>query len=570
MTKRIFRAICIVALSVFVASILLFLLVLYNYFTGVQWDQLRMQTELCAQGVTNEGLAYFDGLPVNHYRITWIAADGQVLYDSKTDSEEMENHLEREEIREALKDGWGESSRYSSTLMERSLYAAKCLPDGTVVRLSVAQSTILTLSLGMTQPILFILTIAVVLSLILAAGLSKRIVKPLNELDLDQPLNNEGYDELAPLLRRIASQQNQIKAHKRELKQRQLEFETVTNGMREGLVLLNAGGEIISINRAAKKLLGTDGSCLGKDIYSVNLSADLQNVLTRARNGAYAEQKTSLSGGEYQFDASPVESPEGLSGIVLLILDVTEKEKAEQMRREFSANVSHELKTPLQTISGCAELLKNGLVEEKDIPAFAGKIYDEAGRMTALVEDIIRLSHLDEGARDMQRETVDLHALAGRTLDTLSDAAERGGITLDLIGERCELYGIPQLLQSIVYNLCDNAIKYNRPGGSVSVDVRSRSEDRRTVVLTVSDTGIGIPPEHRERVFERFYRVDKSRSKAVGGTGLGLSIVKHAARLHGAEITLDSTVGAGTTVTVVFPADGADGGTALAETTGDA
>lgn len=550
MTKRIFRSICIATIGVFLASIVLFMGVLYDYFTSVRKDQLKTQTELAAEGVAKNGLDYINGLVIDNYRITWIAADGSVLFDSTTDTGDMENHLEREEIKEALKDGYGESSRYSSTLMEQSLYAAKRLPDGSVLRLSVAQSTILTLSLGMAQPICVIFLIAVVLSLVLAFRLSKRIVKPLNELDLNNPLSNDEYDELSPLLHRIASQQNQIKSQREELKQKQVEFETVTSGMKEGIILLNSKGEILSLNLAATKLLDAKLQYIGKDILSLNRSFSLQNVLNKAQKGEFAEEKIILGGCEYQLDASPVKTEDTVSGIVLLIFDITEKEKAEQMRREFTANVSHELKTPLHTISGCAELMKNNMVAARDIPSFAEKIYTESRRMLTLIEDIIKLSHLDEGAQDMQWETVNLYEIAKNTVRSLSDAAESAGVTLDVTGTDSELYGIPQLLQGIVYNLCDNAIKYNVAGGSVSVDVH---EEENSVVLTVSDTGIGIPPEHQERIFERFYRVDKSHSKEVGGTGLGLSIVKHAAKLHNAKMTINSVVDAGTTIKVIFP-----------------
>lgn len=550
MTKRIFRSISIVALGVFLASVILFMYVLYDYFTGVRQDQLRTQTDLAAKGVASEGVDYFTDLETDNFRVTWIAADGSVLFDSANNNTEMGNHLDREEIREAFQEGYGESSRNSSTLMERSLYCAKRLPDGTVLRLSVAQSTILTLSLGMAQPLCIIFVVALVLSVVLAHRLSKRIVKPLNELDLDHPLSNEGYDELSPLLRRIASQQNQIKQQTRELEQKQTEFETVTAGMHEGIVLLNQKGEILSLNRAASRLLKADTHSIGKDILSLNHSFALQTVLGKAQKGDFAEQKITLDSGEYQLDASPVLSQDRVSGIVLLFFDITEKEKAEQMRREFTANVSHELKTPLHTISGCAELLKNNMVSPDDIPSFSEKIYSEAGRMIALVEDIIKLSHLDEGAQDMQRETVDLYEIAQMTVRSLADAAKSGDVTLDVTGGHAQLYGIPQLLQGIVYNLCDNAIKYNVAGGSVGVDVH---DEDNAVVLSVSDTGIGIPPEHQERIFERFYRVDKSHSKEVGGTGLGLSIVKHAAKLHDARISVNSIVGAGTTVRIEFP-----------------
>ena len=550
MTKRIFRSICLVAISVFLASIVLFMGVLYEYFSDVQRNQLRMQTELASQGVEGEGLAYFEGLDIQNYRITWIDTDGTVLYDSESDADKMENHLEREEIKEALSNELGESSRYSVTLMERLLYCAKRLTDGTVLRLSIVQNTMLMLILGVLQPICIIIVIAIVLSMFLAYRLSKQIVKPLNELNLDEPLKNDGYDELDSLLRRIDTQQRKIRKQSDELRQKQSEFETVTKGMTEGIVLLNSKMNILSINPAAARLFDTNDSCIGKYILSINSSPELQSLLLKAENGQYSEIVIELGGGKYQINASPVVSDGLVSGIVLLLLDVTEKEKSEQMRREFTANVSHELKTPLHTISGCAELVSNGMVKQADIERFSIQIYTEAQRMIRLVDDIIRLSHLDEGTENMKYEGIDLYSLAGETLGHLRDEARSSGVKMSLDGESAKIYGIPPLIHSIIYNICDNAIKYNCRDGSVFVTVQN---EEHSVSLTVADTGIGIPVEHQERIFERFYQVDKSRSKEKGGTGLGLSIVKHAARLHNAKIELNSIVDHGTTVTIHFP-----------------
>ncbi len=550
MTKKIFRSICLVALAVLIASIVLIMGVLYGYFTDMQHDQLRMQTELAAQGVNHEGTAYFDQLSARDYRITLIEPDGRVIYDSEADSGEMENHLEREEVQEALDSGYGESERYSSTLMEKSLYSAMVLDDGSILRMSVSQSGILTLLLGMLQPIIVVLIAAIALSLLLASRLSKRIVKPLNELDLDDPLSNEGYDELSPLLLRVYSQQKQLKKQSAELGQRQDEFAAVTASMSEGLVLLNDKGNILSINPAASRFLDTDQHSVGENILTVNRSLDLQELLSKALNGDQAEKIMDLQEGHYQVIASPVISDNTVSGIALLIFDVTDKENSEQMRREFTANVSHELRTPLHSISGYAELLKNGMVKTADIRPIASKIYDEAQRMVRLVEDIINLSHLDEGAGDMAREKIDLFEAAKAAALSLEPEAESADVSISVTGEPAVIEGIPQLIGGIVYNLCDNAIKYNHKGGSVSVIVRKNDD---SAVLTVRDTGIGIPAEDQNRVFERFYRVDKSHSKEVGGTGLGLSIVKHSARIHGARISLESSVGEGTTVTVKFP-----------------
>ncbi len=550
MTKRIFRSICMAAIGVFVATVVLFLVVLYDYFGSVQRNGLRMQTELAAHGAANEGISFFDGLDTSQYRITWIDADGDVLYDSRSNAGEMENHLEREEIREALESGEGESSRYSVTLMERSLYCARRLPDGSVVRLSVFQSTLLTLVLGMAQPLCIIIVIAAVLSLILATRLSKRIVEPFNSLDLENPLSSETYDELSPLLHRLDSQQQQIRRQKNELDRKQQEFETLTGNMAEGIILLNTGGDILEINSAARRLFGIAVPCSGLPLLSFCSSPQIASLLRSAEAGQPDERTLDLADDRYQLRISPVRNGNMLSGSVLLAVNVTEKEKAERLRQEFTANVSHELKTPLQTIAGSAELLAEGVVQEKDKASFYVRIQDEAQRMIRLVDDIIRLSHLDEGADSMKREETDLFVIAGQTVQSLQTEAENSHVTLTLDGESAVMSGIPQLLQSIVFNLCDNAIKYNREYGSVSVTVKNESEG---VVLTVADTGIGIPPEHQERIFERFYRVDKSRSKELGGTGLGLSIVKHAARIHHARVDLQSVENGGTTFTVTFP-----------------
>lgn len=550
MTKRIFHSICLVAITVFFASIFLFLGVLHHYFSDVQQGQLKMQTNLAAQGVTNEGMDYFQGLEVADYRITWIDAQGIVRYDSQSDSAGMENHLEREEVKEAMESGYGESRRYSPTLTERFLYAARKLPDGTVLRLSISQNSILTLLFGMIQPICMVFAVALIVSVILAVQVSKKIVQPLNEIDLDQPLSNEGYDELLPFLRRIDSQQRQLNLQKDKLLQKEEELNTIIGSMNEGMILLNQKGKIISMNVSARRLMGASWECVGLDMFAVSRNLDLQEILAKSLQGEAVERVIDLNGEKYQVDANPVIAEKGVMGAALCFFNVTEKEKAEQIRREFTANVSHELKTPLHSISGYAELLKNNMVEAADVAPFAGKIYEEAQRMTQLVEDIISLSRLDEGAGELPREKVELYSLAERVITSLQPAADAAHVSLALTGTPVEVEGISQLLFSIVYNLCDNAIKYNRENGSVVIDVQSGEKE---AVVSVRDTGIGIDAKHRERIFERFYRVDRSRSKAVGGTGLGLSIVKHAALVHKAALTLESEVGKGTTVMVKFP-----------------
>ncbi len=550
MTQRIFRSICLVALAIFLASLSLIMGVLYDYFSKAQLNLLKVETELAAQGIQLEGKNYFIGLTVQGYRITWIDADGTVLHDSDSDVAVMENHLAREEIEEALEVGYGSSARYSTTRMERQLYAAKRLADGTVVRISCSQSSVLTLLLGMAQPICIIVAVALMLSLLLAHRLARRIVKPLNELNLDHPLSNEEYDELAPLLRRIDKQQKQLHQQEHTLRCKQEEFDTVTSNMQEGLILLNWKGTILSINHMAADLLGTTRACIGKDIFTVSKNLVIQDLLEHLNAGRPAEKKLEIGDRSYQLDASPVLTGNVVTGGVLLMFDITEKEQAEQMRREFTANVSHELKTPLHTISGSAELLCSGLVAPEDVPRFTNQIYTEAQRMIRLVEDTINLSHLDEGGSDMVFETVDLYDLAERTAQQLQPAADAAQVTISLEGTHHTIPGIPQMLQGIVYNLCDNAIKYNREHGNVIIAV---SHDPEGVTLSVRDTGIGIPPEHQNRIFERFYRVDKSHSKAVGGTGLGLSIVKHAAKIHHAKIAIQSVQNEGTTISIVFP-----------------
>lgn len=550
MTRRIFRTVFFVAVSVFLASVVLFMTVLYDYFSAVGQNQLKMQTELAAQGVQHEGSRYFESLETKNYRITWIGTDGTVLYDSASDADAMENHFEREEVKEALAEGYGQSARYSSTLTERYLYSAKRLPDGTVIRMSVTQNSLLVLTLGMLQPIFVIFAVVIVLSVILASRLSKKIVKPLNRLNLDEPLSNENYDELSPLLRRIDSQQKEIKRQKSKLERKQSEFDAVIKEMAEGIVLLNSKGVILALNRAAAELLEADTFDAGKDILTVERRPELTELLRKAQSGEHSEAVMDFETGIYQLSASPVVSDGKVIGTVLLMFDATEKERNEQIRREFTANVSHELKTPLHAILGSAELMTNGMVKTEDIPAFSGRIYTETQRMIRLVEDIIKLSHLDEGTGDMKREATDLLCIADGVVQNLKPEAESSGVTIEFKGEKSIIQGIPQLLESIVYNLCDNAIKYNRKDGSVSVEVKNETG---FAVLTVADTGIGIPTEHQQRIFERFYRVDKSHSKEIGGTGLGLSIVKHAARLNNAEIDLKSVVEVGTTVTVKFP-----------------
>ena len=550
MTKRIFRSIFLVAMTVFLATMVLILGVMHSYSTNAQFSQLRVETALASHALTNEGIRYFEKLDdTMDCRITWIASDGTVLYDNRSDTGSMVNHLQREEVRSALETGYGQSARYSDTLLQRSIYAAELLPDGTVLRLSTSQSSVLNLLLSMWQPVALIFAAALLLSITLARRLSQNIVRPLNTMHLDNPLSNRVYSEVLPLLRRLDAQQRQLRLQSRELEQKQKEFATVTQALSEGLVLISSSGSILSINPAAARLLDVTPNCIGADFSVANRNPTIAGLVEQGLSGQKAESNVPLASGAYLAAARPVRAEGTLSGVVLLLFDITQKQQAEQLRREFTANVSHELKTPLHAISGYAELLKSGMVSQEDTPGFSQRIYSETQRLIRLVEDILRLSHLDDGALDMQWSSVNLQDTVSTVLRELKAPAELSGVTLCAEGGGAVIPAIPQLVFSIIYNLTDNAIKYNRPGGKVVLRIENQTDHVR---LHVCDTGIGIPEEHLQRIFERFYRVDKSHSKAVGGTGLGLSIVKHAAIILNAEIDLHSIVDQGTTVTVTF------------------
>lgn len=551
MTTRIFRCIFLVALMVLASSLIFVMWVLHSRFMQTELAQLKVEASLASQAVSNEGLPYLGSLDDTiDCRITWISSDGTVLYDNRSDTVEMENHLQREEVRQALETGYGQSTRYSGTLMARYIYVAKLLPDGSILRLSASQGSVLGLMLGMWDSIVLVIIAVLALSYWLSRWLSREVVKPLNELNLEMPLANEGYEEIQPLLRQLESQQRQLRAQSTELKQKQKEFNTVTRSLSEGLVLLNSSGTILSINPSAAKLLEVTPNCLGADFSVANRNPAVAVLVEQALHGEKQEQTVTLSAGQYLAAASPVRSEGQVFGVVLLLFDVTQKQQAEQLRREFTANVSHELKTPLHAISGYAELMKSGLVPQSDMITFSEKIYQESQRMVQLVSDTLRLSRLDEGAADMQWDTVDLYEAAQHTVHELTAPAELAGVSIHLEGSSAYISAIPQLLGAILFNLADNAVKYNKPGGCVTIRIEDRASE---ALLTVSDTGIGIAPENQQRVFERFYRVDKSHSKAVGGTGLGLSIVKHGVQILGARMDLESEVGKGTTITVHFP-----------------
>ena len=549
MTKRIFRATLLVGVAVLIASLTLVMGALYSYFGRVQESQLRDELSLAVVGVEQNGTDYLKQLRSDQYRITWLRADGAVLYDTQADAESMENHAKRQEVQQALATGEGESSRYSDTLLQKTVYYAKRLPDGTVLRLSAIRVTTGVLVLNMLQPILLVLAAALILSGVLASRLAQRITEPLNRLDLEHPLENDTYEELAPLLRRMEHQRRQIDRQMDALRRRSEEFEQITGSMNEGLVLLDEAGVILSINPAARRLLDAAENCVGQDLLTVDRDVALSDALRQAAEQGHSEFRGQRNGREYQFDVTRIQSEGRTAGTVLLVFDVTERAFAERNRREFTANVSHELKTPLQGIIGSAELLENGLVKQEDVPRFIGHIRSEAQRLVTLIGDIIRLSQLDEG-EPMPAEPVELLALAREAAESLQSAAAARNVTITVEGEPVALTGVRRLLYEIVFNLCDNAIKYNTDGGRVQVTVTKENE---TAAVTVRDTGIGIPPDQQDRVFERFYRVDKSHSKASGGTGLGLSIVKHAVQYHHGAIHLQSEVGKGTEIRVTFP-----------------
>ena len=545
MTKKIFQSILLVAGCVLLASLLIIMGFLYDYFGGVEENQLRDELNLAAAAVEDGGTDYLSRLTADRCRLTWIAADGSVLYDTRTDAESLENHASRAEVSQALTTGTGESTRYSSTLMEKTMYYAQRLDDGTVLRISISRATVGMIAVGMIQPLLIVLIVALILSGLLARRLSRRIVDPLNSLDLEHPLDNDAYEELSPLLKRIHRQHVEIQTQLRELREKTDEFTQITGSMREGLILLDEHGSILSINAAAQMLFGADAQCVGRDFLTVERSHEISAAIQAAVTDGHSEVRAERAGRVYQFDISCITSDGKLLGTVILAFDITEQEFAERNRREFTANVSHELKTPLQGIIGSAELIENGMVKPDDLPRFVGHIHAEAARLVTLIDDIIRLSQLDEGDA-MPTEPVDLLAVSQEAAENLHDAAAARDVTVSVTGQPSVIPGVRRLLYEIVYNLCDNAIKYNRGGGRVDVTVAA---DAGGSSITV----IGIAPEHQSRVFERFYRVDKSHSKASGGTGLGLSIVKHAVQYHHGRIELESTPGTGTTIRVVFP-----------------
>ena len=546
MIKRIFGSIYAVVAAAVVVSLAIVMAVLYGYFNSIEYSQLSMQTELAANAVEHEGVDYFKGLNTNGYRITWIADDGTVLYDSEADARVLDNHSDREEVVEAKESGYGKAKRYSASLSQTTLYRAKRLSDQTIIRLSVTQNSIITLIWGMLWPMAIILFAGLVISYIISSRISRGLVKPLESIDIEHPLEVEAYEEFAPFLERMEKQRRQIEDRESKLKKRTSELESVISNMSEALVILNRSNRILSMNSSAMELFDADISSVGESFFKIDHSLVMQELIDASQNGKHVQKECEYNGRTYTISASPVKS----GGIVIIAWDISDKADTEKMRREFTANVSHELKTPLQTIMGSSELIKEGMVAGDETKTFASKIYDEAKRLVSLIDDIIRLSQLDEDSeREIKKEDVELDGVALEVSKLLADKAKKLDVRINTNIKPAKIYGAKSLVYEIIYNLTDNAIKYNKKGGSVLLEI---GDENNSPYIKVSDTGIGIPKEDKARIFERFYRVDKSRSKETGGTGLGLSIVKHAAMLMDAGIDVSSRLGEGTVITISF------------------
>lgn len=553
MKKRIFLTVFATALITVLVSLILLVGVTYRYINEDTKDQLMAQLDYLSQAVDDEGLTYLNQLENNSYRITWIAADGAVLFDNRSNISRMENHADRQEFIDAKAHGVSEIERESETMTTRLMYVAEELSDGSVLRIATNDISVGGVAWMLAVPSVLLILCISLLAWFVARRLSRALVEPLNTLDLDHPLAGEAYDELVPLLSRIEQQHREIADQRVQLGQQRNEFQTVIDNMREGLVLLNQSGRILLINRSGRNLMKAmaeeDDLAAGEEIITSRNSV-VDSLLDKAYDGKTSSATIIINSRSYEIHASPVESDEGIHGAVLFYVDVTEKVEAEQLRREFSANVSHELKTPLHSISGCAELMLSGIVKEEDKPRFLKQIYDEAQHMVSLIENIIKISRLDEEADALPVDKVDLYEIAQTVIEQLGNKAASRGIVMDLSGTHVTIKGVKTLLYEMIYNLCDNAIKYNVDDGAISVSVKKTKD---AAVVKVKDTGVGISEDQQERIFERFYRVDKSHSRASGGTGLGLSIVKHAAIWHNATIKVKSKLGKGTTFIVRFP-----------------
>ena len=550
MTKKIFKSIMTVCTVVLILGLAFVMGILYRYFGKQISTELEKEAFYAAQGVESSGMEYLEKLDGKNSRITLIDQDGSVLYDSQAEASSMDNHKDREEVKEAAETGKGKAVRMSETLSEKTIYYALRLEDGKILRVSSTQYSVLALVYQLIVPVLWILLLMIVLSGLFASRLSKKVVEPVNKLDLEHPEENEVYEEVAPLLSRMYKQNREIKNQIDTARRQQEEFSIITENMQEGLVVIDRYTMILSGNASVWKLFHVNGPKNGESVYVLNRSEEFQSIIDKALDGKHNEAVLKVDGSDIHVVANPVMREEQVEGAVLLLVNVTEKLEREKLRREFSANVSHELKTPLTSISGFAEIIQDGYVKEEDVRAFAGRIYKEAQRLITLVEDVIRISQLDEGEVPYEWTETDLYQTAKNVFGTLSEAAKKQDVHLYIEGDRVQLHTVPNILEEVLFNLCDNAIKYNKPGGSVCICL---TENEESVCISVKDNGVGIPKEDQSRVFERFYRVDKSHSKEIGGTGLGLSIVKHGVSFLGGEVELESTPGQGTEITVSFP-----------------
>ena len=554
MNKKIFRSSLLTVCLVLAATIALIMGLLFHFFEKQIQKELANEAGFLAHALENEGAGYFDSFDnknnrlAGNNRITWIDENGTVLFDSRADVSELDNHADRDEIKTAMKEGKGMSTRYSKTLTEKTVNYAIRLSDGSILRVSTEQYTVVTILMGMLQPILFIMFVALILTLVLSARVSKAIIEPINKLDLEIPENNDTYEELTPLLRKIADQKETIGEQLADARKKQKEFNLITENMSEGILVIDADSNLLTYNSAALNLLEITPPA-DRSVLLFCRAKEFRGVISDVLSGIKAENTMVREERSYSLIANPVYEKESVIGAVVVILDITEREKRDMLRREFTANVSHELKTPLTSISGFAELMKAGDVLENDVADFSKSIYDEAQRLITLVNDIIKISELDGQSIPYEKETVDLYELSKEVIGRLEKEADKKNITFHLIGGRAEIIGVHKILEEMLYNLCDNAIKYNKENGTVDVLVNQTGDG---VNVIVRDTGIGIPISHQDRVFERFYRVDKSHSKKVGGTGLGLAIVKHGALYHHAKLSLESTVDVGTVVTIAF------------------
>ena len=551
MYKKIFRSTFAAAVMVLLMSVVLIMGILFEYFEGQLQNELKTEASYISQGLKNDGIEYFDDFNSKTRRISLITSDGTVIFDTNADKSKLDNHLQREEVQQAIKSGNGISVRYSDSMLEKTVYYAEKLEDGNILRVSTTQYTVFTVLLGLMQPVIVVMLIALLLSIFLSSRASKSIIKPINELNLDNPAENVTYDELAPLLHKIAIQNKTIDEQLKEAGQKQEEFRLITENMNEGFLVIDKAARLLTHNTSALKLLGGNGS-KQESVFMLNHSKDFIETIEKALSGESCEKIARINNKAINLIASPVYEDKKLIGAVIIIIDMTESVEREQLRREFTSNVSHELKTPLTSISGFAEIMKDGGTPEETVKDFSKSIYDEAQRLITLVSDIIKISELDENTNAFESESVNLYELAQSVAKRLQPEADKKNILIRLKGNDTYVVGVRKILDEMISNLCDNAIKYNKDNGSAEIDVHT---ENGFAVLSVSDTGIGIPEESKNRVFERFYRVDKSHSKAIGGTGLGLSIVKHGAIYHKAKITLDSKEGKGTSISIVFPAD---------------